>query len=115
MDIKIKEIYRDTINVKDRNGGTREAQTVKIVPEEDSVTDINGDTIELKGRKVSGFQDKNKETDKWDVGMTIKVQIVTKKTIGKEGDEMEWVNFRLPEGKSSIVEEGNDEEDEIDF
>lgn len=96
--IKIKEIYRDPINTK-----FGERESIKLVPEEDTVVDVNGDTITLEGRKVTGFRDKAGETDQWVKGMTVKVQVVTNKSTGKEGDEMEWVNFRLPEGASSIV------------
>jgi hypothetical protein len=106
--IKIKEIYRDMIDTK-----YGEKQSIKIVPHEETVTDVNGDSIELKGRRVSGFRDKNGETDKWVQDMTIKLQIVTNKSVGKEGDEMEWVNFSLPEGASSIVEEAPDPTDDF--
>lgn len=103
---KIKQIYRDTVNTK-----YGEKENIKIVPDADSVMDINGDPIVLNGRKITGFRDKLGETDKWEVGTTIKVQVATKKSIGKEGDEMEWVNFRLPEGVSSVVEEASQEVD----
>ena len=93
--IKIREIYRDMINTK--------------YGEKEVVTDINGDEVNLNGRRITGFKDKSGETDKWVAGMTIKVQIATKKSIGKDGDEMEWVNFRLPEGVSSIVSEASDD------
>lgn len=100
MNIKIKEIYRKAVQTK-----YGERENITIIPEEDIVMDINGDPVPLTGRRISGFRDKNGETDKWVEGMTIKVQITTSKSIGKEGDEMEWVNFRLPEGVSSIVEQ----------
>lgn len=106
--IKIAEIYRDNIQTK-----YGEKESIKIVPVEASVMDINGDAIELGKRKITGFRDKAGETDKWVKGMVIKVQIATKNSIGKDGDEMEWVNFRLPEGVSSIVSQPTDEEDDF--
>lgn len=91
--IRIKEIYRDKINTK-----FGEREFIKVVPEEDKVMDINGDEIDVGGRKLSGFRDKAGETDKWLKGMTIKVQVATVEKDGKE-----FINFRLPEGQSSIV------------
>lgn len=105
--IKIKEIYRDPIQTK-----YGEKESIKIVPDSDTVLDINGDEVVLGKRKITGFRDKAGETDQWVKGMTVKIQIATKKSMGKDGDEMEWVNFRLPEGVSSIVSQPTDAEDD---
>lgn len=110
--LTIKEIYRDQVTTK-----YGERESVRLVPHEETVLDINGDEIPLNGRKVTGFKDKKGETDEWRVGTKVKVQITTKKGQGKDGDEMEWVNFRLPEDQSSIVEQPDPEvvEPEDDF
>ncbi len=100
--IKIRQIFRDKLVTK-----YGEKESIKIIPEGETVIDVNGDTVKLMGRKISGFRDKNGETDQWTEGMTIKVQIATKKSMGKHGEEMEWVNFRMPDGSSSIVSKGD--------
>lgn len=102
---KIKNIYRDKIETK-----YGEKERINIIAEEDSVTDVNGDAIDLtlpegKKKRISGFRDKLGETDKWEDGMEIRVQIATRTTEKDDGTKMEWINFRMPEGKSSIVNE----------
>jgi hypothetical protein len=111
---KIKEIYRDTINTK-----FGERENIKIVPYEDEVNDVDGDPIVLDGRRITGFRDKEGETDKWVKDMVIKVPVKVNKSQGKEGDMMEWVNFHVPKETDTVVEapsgavEATDPEDDF--
>lgn len=98
--VKIEKVFRKEVETK---YGTRES--VGIKPATDVVQDINGDDITMDGRWINGFRDSNGETDKWQDGMTVKILIVTKKYTRKDGTEGEAVNFKLPEGVSSIVED----------
>lgn len=95
----------DGINRKMITTKYGERESIGIVPLEERVTDINGDEFALDGRWINGFKDKKSETDKWDKGVKVKIQIELKKYTRQDGSEAEAVNFRLPEGQSSIVEE----------
>ena len=92
-------------NVRMTKDGSREFESVGVLPVEQEVMDVNGDMIALDGRWLNGFRDKAGETDEWVKGMKIQLQIVEVDYTRKDGTTAKAMNFRLPEGKSSIVEQ----------
>lgn len=102
--LTIDGINRKTVTTK---YGEREG--VGVLPLETTVTDVNGDEIELNGRWLNGFKDKAGETDEWVSGMKIKVQVVEKEYTSKDGEQKKALNFRVPDGQSSIVERPSEE------
>jgi hypothetical protein len=99
MIITIKEIHRDKIQTK-----YGEKDFIKIIPVEEDLIDINGDAFKLDGRRISGFPDKSGETAQWVKGMKIRVQLKLQKK-EKDGKTTEFINFGMPDGVSSIVEQ----------
>ena len=93
----------DGINRKMIDTKQGEKQSIGIIQLEEKVTDVNGDELVLDGRWINGFQDKSKETDQWEKGTRVKIQISLKTYTRKDGTEAEAVNFRLPEGSTSIM------------
>lgn len=100
--IKIDGVNRNVRRTKD---DSREYESVGVLPVESEVMDVNGDMVELDGRWLNGFRDKEGETDQWEQGMTINIQIIEVEYTRKDGSTAKAMNFKLPEGKSSIVEQ----------
>jgi hypothetical protein len=107
--VVIEKIIRKEVTTK---YGQRES--IGIKPTTETVVDINGDEITLDGRWLNGFRDKAGETDKWVEGMKIKILINTRDYVSKDGKPGQAINFKLPEGVSSIVDEPTHTVDPVD-
>lgn len=97
--VTIEKIFKKMIETK---YGERENIGLKVV--EGVIQDINGDDVAVAERWLNGFRDKNHETDKWVEGMKVKILINEKEYTKKDGTKARAINFKLPEGQSSIIE-----------
>lgn len=90
-------------------------ESLGIAPAEDKLTDINGDEFERDGRWINGFS-KSGITDEWGEGDKVKILLIQKKVIGRDGTEKSVINFSLPEGVDALVQKGNNapEPDDVD-
>lgn len=77
-----------------------------IAPQEDKLMDINGDEFERDGRWLNGSTVKG-VTEDWAEGDKVKVNLVRKMVRGRDGNEKEVINFRLPDGVEPMVEKFN--------
>ncbi len=73
-----------------------------IAPAEDTLMDINGDEFARDGRWLNGSTVKG-VTENWAEGDKVKVNLVRKKVLGRDGKEKEVINFKLPEGIEPVV------------
>lgn len=88
-----------------------------IAPLEDKLMDINGDEFNREGRWLNGSTVEG-VTESWEEGDKVKVLVIRKKVIGRDGNEKEVINFKLPEGTEPMVEKSKTapapDEEEVD-
>ncbi len=90
-------------------------ESLGIAPTEDTLTDINGDEFARDGRWLSGTSTKG-VTDDWAEGDKVKINLLRKKILDREGKEKEVINFLLPEGVEPMVQkfQVSDSPDDVD-
>lgn len=110
---KINRQHREGISKK--TGKPYSFESLGIAPLEDTLLDINGDEFPREGRWVNGSS-VDGVTDDWAEGDKVKVQLIRKKVVGRDGAEKEVINFKLPEGVDPMVQKATpqQEQDEID-
>jgi hypothetical protein len=97
---KVNRVLREGISKK--TGKPYSFESLGIAPNEDKLTDINGDEFDRAGRWINGISKKG-TTEQWGEGDKIKILLLRKNVMTKEG-EKEVINFSLPEGTDSMVE-----------
>lgn len=97
---KVNRQLREGVSAK--TGKPYSFESFGIAPLEDKLTDINGDEFERAGRWLSGSTQKG-VTEDWAEGDKVKVLLLRKKVVGKDGQEKEVINFKLPEGTPALV------------
>ena len=102
---KINRQLREGISKK--NNKPYSFESLGIAPQEDTLTDINGDSFERDGRWLNGSSVKN-VTEGWAEGDKVKLQIVRKKVLSKDGTTKEVINFNLPEGTPAMVKKAGE-------
>lgn len=97
---KVNRQQRDGISKK--TGKPYSFESFGIAPLEETLTDINGDEFAREGRWLSGSSVKG-VTEDWAEGDKVKVLLLRKKVVGKDGVEREVIDFKLPEGTPALV------------
>lgn len=101
--------------VSKKTGKEYSFESLGIAPLEDTLTDINGDEFERDGRWLNGSSIKG-VTDSWEEGDKVKILLLRKNVVGRDGTEKEVINFKLPEGVEPMVQKASNqpEPDEVD-
>lgn len=73
-----------------------------IAPVEDKLMDINGDEFDREGRWLNGSTVKG-ITEGWAEGDKVRVNLIRKKVVGKDGTIKEVINFKLPDGVDAMI------------
>ena len=83
------EITIARVNRTDRTSAKgNDYESLGIAPEQETLTDINGDEFSRDERWVNGFGEKG-VTDDWGEGDIVKLNLVRVKVMNKEGNEVE--------------------------
>jgi hypothetical protein len=107
MIITISKINRQLREgVSKKTGKPYSFESLGIAPVEETLTDINGDTFERDGRWINGFSHKG-VTEEWGEGDKVKILLIQKKVMGRDGVEKSVINFSLPEGVEAMVEKAS--------
>lgn len=116
MNVTIARINRQLREgVSKKTGKEYSFESLGIAPLEDTLTDINGDEFPRDGRWLNGSSIKG-VTDDWAEGDKVKILLLRKNVIGRDGTEKEVINFKLPEGVEPMVQKASNqpEPDEVD-
>jgi len=101
---KINRTLREGISKK--TGKPYSFESLGIAPLEDTLIDINGDTFERDGRWLNGSSVKG-VTEEWSEGDKVKLLLIQKSVVGKDGGQKNVINFSLPEGVPALVSKSN--------
>lgn len=111
MIITIAKLRRELKEgVSQKTGKPYSFESFGIAPLEAKLTDINGDEFDRGDRWINGSTVKG-VTEGWAEGDKVKVNLVRKKVMGRDGSEKEVINFKLPEGIETMVEKFTVNED----
>lgn len=111
MKVTIAKINRQRRQgVSPKTGKEYDFESLGIAPEEETLTDINGDEFPRDGRWLNGSSVEG-VTDDWDEGDVVKVNLVRKTVTGRDGASKEVINFKLPQGTEAMVKKANKQED----
>lgn len=97
---KINRTLREGTSKK--TGKPYSFESLGIAPQEDTLTDINGDTFARDSRWLNGSSTKG-VTDDWAEGDQVKINLVRKVVDSRDGGKKEVINFALPEGVEAMV------------
>lgn len=104
MQITIAKINRQLREgTSKKTGKPYSFESLGIAPQEEKLLDINGDEFERDGRWLNGSSVPG-VTDDWAEGDKVKINLLRKKVIGRDGQEKEVINFRLPDGVEPMVQ-----------
>ena len=92
--------------ISKKTGKEYSFESFGIAPEEDMLTDINGDEFSKADRWINGSSVPG-VTDEWGEGDVVKVNIVRKTVVGRDGNNMEVLNFKLPDGVEAMVKKAS--------
>ena len=98
---KVNRQLREGISKK--TGKEYSFESLGIAPEEDILIDINGDEFKKGDRWINGIS-VDGVTDDWEEGDKVKVLIMQKTVTGRDGKQMDVINFKLPDGVEAMVE-----------
>lgn len=96
--------------VSKKTGKPYSFESFGIAPLEDTLMDINGDEFARQDRWINGSSVKG-ITEGWAEGDRVKVNLVRKMVPGRDGNEKEVINFKLPEGIETMVQKFKVSED----
>ena len=88
--------------ISKKTGKEYSFESLGIAPEEDTLTDINGDEFQKGDRWINGIS-VDGVTDDWDEGDKVKILVIQKNVTGRDGGQMDVINFKLPEGTEAMV------------
>ena len=98
---KINRQLREGVSKK--TGKDYSFTSLGIAPEEDTLTDINGDEFGRDDRWLNGIEVEG-TTEGWDEGDRVKILVIQKTVVGRDGNDKEVINFKLPDGVEAMVE-----------
>jgi hypothetical protein len=106
---KINRQLREGVSKK--TGKEYSFESLGIAPEEETLTDINGDEFSRNDRWLNGISVEGVTND-WDEGDKVKILLIQKTVKGRDGTDKEVINFKLPEGTEAMVEKATKQEPE---
>ena len=92
--------------VSKKTGREYDFESLGIAPQEDTLTDINGDEFQRDGRWLNGSTVDGVTTN-WGEGDRVKILLVRKTVPTRDGGYKEIINFKLPEGTEAMVEKAS--------
>jgi len=104
---KVNRQLREGISKK--TGKEYSFESLGIAPEEDTLTDINGDEFQKGDRWLNGISVEGVTND-WDEGDKVKILVIQKKVVGRDGEPKNVINFKLPDGVEAMVKKAKPSE-----
>lgn len=110
---KINRQLREGTSAK--TGKPYSFESLGIAPQEETLMDINGIEFTRDGRWLNGSSVPG-VTDEWQEGDVVLINLIQKRVMGRDGNEKEVINFKLPEGVEPMVKKfvNSNEPDEVE-
>lgn len=114
MIITIAKISRQRRQgVSKKTGKEYDFESLGIAPLEETLMDINGDEFERDGRWLNGSSIEG-VTDDWEEGDRVKINLIQKEVVGRDGQAKKVINFQLPKGTEAMVKKAEKTEPDHD-
>jgi hypothetical protein len=92
--------------VSKKTGKEYDFESLGIAPVEDVVLDIDGEEIARDGRWLNGSSVEG-VTDDWGEGDKVRLRVIEKEVVGRDGAKKKVLNFSLPKYKDPMVEKAS--------